>query len=178
MINKLSKVICGFLMGSLAACHSLPPIPTARAVDIDRFMGDWYVIAAIPTFIEKEPHNPIESYAKNADGSIATTFKFKQGSFEGPLKVFHPTGFVVPNTENAEWKMQFLWPFKSEYLIAYVSPDYQHTIIARNSRDYVWLMARSAQLDAAAYADLVARIQAMGYDTQKLIKFPHQSLTK
>ncbi len=174
MINKISKLICGFLVGGLTACQSLPPIPTARAVDLERFMGDWYVIAAIPTFIEKEPHNPIESYAKNGDGTIATTFKFKQGSFTGPLKEFHPTGFVVPNTENAEWKMQFLWPFKSEYLIAYVSPDYEQTIIARNSRDYVWVMARKAHMDDASYASLVDRIKVMGYDVQKLIKFPHQ----
>jgi len=39
--------------------------------------------------------------------------------------------------------MQFLWPFKAEYLIAYVDPDYSETIIARNNRDYVWIMART-----------------------------------
>ena len=35
----------------LAACSSLPPIRTATAVDLERFMGDWYVIVNIPTFI-------------------------------------------------------------------------------------------------------------------------------
>ncbi|MDH3935419.1 MAG: lipocalin family protein, partial [Gammaproteobacteria bacterium] len=38
-------------------------------VDINRFMGDWYVIANIPTFVETGAHNAIESYALNADGS-------------------------------------------------------------------------------------------------------------
>lgn len=178
MLKKLSKVFCGVLVGSLAACQSMPPIATAPAVDLDRFMGDWYVIAAIPTFIEKDPYNPIESYQKNADGSIATTFTFRQGSFDGPVKTYHPTGYVVAGSENAEWKMQFMWPFKSEYLIAYLSSDYQQTIIARNSRDYVWLMARSAELDPSTYASLVERIRTMGYDTSKLVKFPHQSASQ
>lgn len=175
MLKKLLKVfsIMGFCL--LSGCQSLPPIKTVAQVDLDRFMGDWHVIAAIPTFIEKDPYNPIERYARNADGSIATTFTFHQGGFDGQRKVFEPTGFVVPGTGNAEWKMQFLWPFKSEYLIAYLSEDYQHTIIARNKRDYVWLMSRQAQLSPETYQDLVARIQAMGYDTARLKVFPQQT---
>lgn len=174
MLNKLFKVICIMGIFSLTACQNLPPIKTVEQVDLDRFMGDWYVIAAIPTFIEKDPYNPVERYEKTSDGSIATTFSFRQGSFTGPLKVYHPTGFIVPGTGNAEWCMQFVWPFKSEYLIAYLDQDYQHTIIARNKRDYVWLMSRKPTLDQASYEQLVARIRAMGYDTSKLEVFKHQ----
>jgi apolipoprotein D and lipocalin family protein len=32
------------------------------SVDLERFMGDWYVIANIPTFIEKGAHNAVEGY--------------------------------------------------------------------------------------------------------------------
>lgn len=174
MLNKLSKVFCCFLASGLCACQNLPPIKTADAVDIDKFMGDWKVIAAIPTFIERDPYQPVESYQRNADGSIATTFRFHQGAFDGPLKEYHPTGYVVPDTGNAEWKMQFVWPFKSEYLIAYVSNDYQHTIIARNKRDYVWLMSRQSMPDEATYQQLVKRIADMGYDTSKLVRFPQK----
>lgn len=150
----------------------MPPIPTAASVDLQKFMGDWYVIAAIPTLIERDPYHPVESYRLNADGSIATTFTFHQGSFDGPLKTYHPTGFVVAGTGNAEWKMQFVWPFKSEYLIAYVDADYQQTIIARNNRDYVWLMARQPHLSENDYQAAVKRIAEMGYHTEKLVRFP------
>lgn len=174
MLNKLFKVICCFLAGGLCACQNMQPIKTVNAVDLDKFMGDWVVIAAIPTLIERDPYNPVESYQRNADGSIATTFQFHQGAFNGPLKEYRPTGFIVPGTHNAEWKMQFIWPFKSEYLIAYLSEDYQHTIIARNKRDYVWLMSRNQHLDESTYQALVQRIADMGYDTSKLVKFPQQ----
>jgi apolipoprotein D and lipocalin family protein len=162
----------------LSACQTLPPLKTVAAVDLDRFMGDWYVIAAIPTFIENDPYNPVERYEKNADGSIATTFTFNHGSFEGKLKTYHPTGYVVEGTGNAEWKMQFVWPFKSEYLSAYLSEDYQQTIIARNKRDYVWLMSRQPHLSRERYNELVSKIQSMGYDIGKLRAFPHQLPTK
>ena len=36
----------------LSACSSQhPPMKTVDYVDLNRFMGDWYVIAAIPTFL-------------------------------------------------------------------------------------------------------------------------------
>ena len=37
----------------LSGCQTLPPIHTVSSVDLDRFMGDWYVIASIPTIFEK-----------------------------------------------------------------------------------------------------------------------------
>ena len=51
---------------------------TVPYVDIERFMGDWYVIANIPTFIEKRSTNAIESYYLNKKGEIETTFTFYQ----------------------------------------------------------------------------------------------------
>ena len=61
-------------------------LKTVDQVNINEFMGSWYVIAHIPTFIEKEAHNAIESYELNNDGTIATTFTFNKGSLEGQKK--------------------------------------------------------------------------------------------
>ena len=68
---------------ALAACSIPPPIRTATAVDLERFMGDWYVIANIPTFIETNAYNAMESYRLAEDGTVATTFTFREGGFEG-----------------------------------------------------------------------------------------------
>ena len=67
---------------TLIGCQSatLPPLKTVANVDLPRFMGDWYVIANIPTFIEKGAHNAVESYRLDKDGTIATTFTFRAGS--------------------------------------------------------------------------------------------------
>lgn len=171
-IKRLLLPLC--LLGLLSGCAAgrQPPIATVAQVDLPRFMGDWYVIAAIPTFLEKEAYNAVESYRLNADGSIATSFTFRKGGFDGPLKRYRPTGFVVDNSGNALWGMQFVWPIKAEYRIAYLDPAYQHTIIARNARDYAWIMARTPHMDDADYAQLVELIRGYGYDVSKLRKVP------
>ena len=147
-------------------------VPVVEKVDLPRFMGPWYVIGVIPTFIEKDIYNAVESYELAPDGTIKTTFTFNKGAFDGEAKVMNPKGFVIPGTNNAIWGMQFIWPVKAEYVISHVDADYTETIIARSARDYVWIMARTPTIDDARYAALVKRVADMGYDTTKLVKVP------
>lgn len=72
-------------------------------------MGDWYVIANIPTFIETNAYNAIESYRMAQDGTVVATFSFREGGFEGPRKAYHPTGYLIDRQSNAVWGMQFIW---------------------------------------------------------------------
>jgi apolipoprotein D and lipocalin family protein len=162
------------LAAMLSACSSAPTIPTAQYVDLPRFMGDWYVIANIPTRWERGAHNAVESYKLDPDGSIATTFTFREGAFDGPEKVMRPRGFVRDNTTNATWGMQFIWPIRAEYLIAHVDPGYTETIIARSRRDYVWIMARQPVLAEPDYQRLVGMVRDMGYDVSQLQKVPQR----
>ena len=172
---KLIRVMtAATLMMVLTACSSQPPMATVDEVDLPRFMGDWYVIANIPTFLEKGAHNPVESYELNADGTIATTFTFNAGSFEGEEKVYQPKGFIRNADSNAEWGMQFLWPIKADYRIVYLDEDYQYTVIGRNSRDYVWIMARTPTISQKDYSSLVARVDSLGYDLDDLQKATHE----
>ena len=161
----------------LAACGVSPQkvtVPVVEKVDLNRFMGPWYVIGVIPTFIEKDIYNAIESYELAPDGTIKTTFTFNKGAFDGPAKRMEPKGFVIPGTNNAIWGMQFIWPVKAEYVISHVDADYTETIIARSARDYVWIMARTATIDDARYAALVKKVADMGYDMSKLVKVPQR----
>ena len=88
----------------LAGCAAVqrPPIQTVPHVDLQRFMGDWYVIANIPTFVEKDAYNAVESYEFDADGTIATTFTFRKGSFDGKPKRYRPRGFVLDRETDAD----------------------------------------------------------------------------
>jgi len=161
---------------ALAGCSSVPrpPVPRVAHVDLERFMGDWYVIASIPTYIERDAWNAVESYRLDDDGSIATTFTFRKGGFDGPDKRYTPRGFVFDRDSNAVWGMQFVWPIKADYRIAYLSDDYGQTVIAREARDYVWIMARSPSISEADYARLEEFVASMGYDTTLLRKVPQR----
>ena len=165
------------LVGVTALCAAcgdpkLPPLALAPHVELERFMGSWYVIGCIPTRLERAAYNAIENYQLLADGSIDTTFKFNAGASDGPLKTYHPHGFVFDRASNAVWGMRFIWPIKADYRIMFVSPDYSETVIGREARDYVWIMARQPHLPATEYARLTALIAAQGYSLESLRLVP------
>lgn len=169
-------LLCALAVFALAGCSSVPrpPVPLAQHVDLERFMGDWYVIAVIPTFIERDAWNAVESYRLDDDGTIATTYTYRKGGFDGPEKRLTPRGFVFDRSNNAVWGMQFVWPIKADYRIAYLAEDYSQTVIAREQRDYVWIMARTPSVSDADYARLSAFVASMGYDTTQLRQVPQR----
>jgi apolipoprotein D and lipocalin family protein len=160
----------------LSGCHSVqrPPLTHVAYVDLPRFMGDWYVIASIPTFIEKGAHNALESYRLAADGTIETTFTFRAGGFDGKPKRYTPRAFVREHASNAVWVIQFLWPFKADYQITYLNPEYTQTVIGREKRDYLWIMARAPQIPDADYQRIVQWVAEQGYDTSLIRKAPQR----
>ena len=153
-------------------CQTTKPIHTVDYVDLNRFMGDWYVIANIPTFIEKDAYNATETYRLDSDGTVATTFRFNKGSEDGPLKEYHPRGFIRDDPSNAVWGMQFIWPFKAEYRIIYLNEDYSSTVIGRSKRDYVWIMSRQTTIPADEYTNILSFLREQGYDIDKVQKVP------
>lgn len=172
--RMLTALGCASLLAGCQATPLPPPMDLVSQVDLERFMGPWYVIAHIPTFLEKNAYNAVEAYELARDGSVATTFTFREGGFEGEAKRYTPTGYPSPQDKNALWGMQFIWPIKADYRIVHLTPDYRVTVIAREARDYVWIMARTPQIPEAQYQDLVQRIAAWGYDVNQLRRVPQR----
>jgi apolipoprotein D and lipocalin family protein len=88
------------------------------------------------------------------------------------LKRYESRGFVLDSATNAVWGQQYIWPVKADYRISYVSDDYRLTVITREKRDHVWIMARSPSIPEADYLRLVAIVAAQGYDPARLERVP------
>jgi apolipoprotein D and lipocalin family protein len=158
----------------MTACQSPRPIATASHVDLERFMGDWYVVANIPTFPERDAWNALERYELREDGVIETTFSFNRGGPDGPRREYRPKGFVRDSESQAVWGMQFVWPVKAEYRILFVDPGYQTTVIGRRKRDYLWIMARDPQLEEEILRGLEDFAVEQGYPRERIQRVPHR----
>ena len=174
MPRNMKIAFAAAIMIGLAGCASYPPMPGVKKVDLDRFMGEWYVIASIPTRFEKNIYNAVERYDRLGPRKIQTTFSYRKGGFDGEQGKMEPIGFVKADESNALWGMQFVWPFKADYRIVYLDPDYRNTVIGRIKRDYVWIMSRKPQLSETEFQELVQRVEELGYDISKLSRVPQR----
>lgn len=173
IVNALFAIGLGSLV-SACATTTPPTVKPVANIDLPRFMGDWYVIAHIPSRPERDAYNAVEHYALQPDGTILTTFRYRNKGFDQPLKTMLPKGFVRPGTGNAVWDMQFIWPIKAEYVIVGLNDAYSQTIIGRSKRDYAWVMARTPTISEQDYQAALAKLKELGYSLDGLRKVPQQ----
>ena len=77
-----------------------------------------------------------------------------------------------PSESTAKLKVQFFWPFRGDYWIIELDPDYRHAVVGDPSRDYLWILSRTRGMDRRVYDELLARIAAHGFDPDRLSLTP------
>lgn len=165
------------LLGVTAVCvtncaMNQPPVRTVPHVDLNRYQGKWHVIASIPYFLEKGKVASSDAYSMRPDGRMNNDFTFRKGSLEAPEETWHGVAWVVNHQSNAEWRVRFLWPLYTTYLVLELDTDYRWAVVATPGHKLLWVLARNRQLEPQTYAEILRRIQAQGYDTNRLALVP------
>jgi apolipoprotein D and lipocalin family protein len=76
---------------------------------------------------------------------------------------------VDPAT-NAKLKVQFFWPFSGDYWIIDLGPGYEYAVVGHPSREYLWILSRSPQMDDARFERILTRLKQQHYDTSRLAR--------
>ncbi|HCR79873.1 MAG TPA: hypothetical protein DIW42_09795, partial [Alcanivorax sp.] len=72
------------------------------------------------------------------------------------------------------WGMRFIWPFRADFRVLYVDDAYRTTIIGRQKRDYLWIMARRPQVSEDTLQRLIQVAADRGYDTSRIQRVPQR----
>lgn len=140
------------------------PLQVVPRVDIDRYLGTWYEIATIPQRFQKGCVGVTATYTLRDDGAIEVLNRCRKETLDGEMKTVKGKAWVVDKNTNAKLKVQFFWPFRADYWIIELDPDYQYAVVGHPSRKYLWILSRTPQMDEALYQDLIQRIANKGYD--------------
>ena len=175
---KTLLAIAAIALGGCSSMPKQPPLRTVDYVDLHRFMGDWHVIATIPWFVEKNNLGTMDIYKLRPDGKIDIRYAFHKKSLEAPRQEMRATATVVNTKTNAQWAVQFLWPFKAPFLVIDLSPDYRHTTIGYPDRSLIWIMSRDPVMSEKDYTAAVERARSQGYDISRIVKVPQKSEAK
>jgi len=144
---------------------------TVQSLDLDRYMGRWYVIAHTPYFLERGKVATYDTYARRPDGKMTNNFTFRKGTFDAPEKTWEGVAWIANPTTQAEWKVQFIWPLSTSYFVHEVDPNYQWAVVG-TGKDVAWILSRERQMSASIYDELIKRVAFHGYDAGKMAKIP------
>jgi apolipoprotein D and lipocalin family protein len=157
----------------LASCASAPPnrnphasdpLPLAN-FDLSRYQGRWYNIAHIPYFLEDGYVGTYSEWTIRPDGQIDDKFFGRKGSFFADISEHGFVDTVEPGKGNAVWHVHLLGPITVPQWTTYVDENYQYTLLAYPDKSLGWIFARTPEIDAKTYAELLGRLDKMGFDT-------------
>jgi apolipoprotein D and lipocalin family protein len=143
------------------------PLTTVQYVELDKYLGRWYEIAAFPQSFERGCSHTYAEYSLNNDGSIHvknTCIK------DGKVKVANGKATVTDTKTNAKLTVQFFWPFKGKYWIIGLGHDYSYALVGHPNRKYLWILGRKPIMDSQTYNHLVALAAGKGFDVRNLVR--------
>ncbi|MES2427693.1 MAG: lipocalin family protein [Bacteroidota bacterium] len=172
MKMKKEIIVTSALLGAasiaaLALYAQDKTLSTVQYVELDKYLGKWYEIAAFPQSFERGCSHTVAHYSLNDDGSIKvinTCIK------DGKIKVAEGKATVTDTKTNAKLSVQFFWPFKGKYWIIGLGHDYSYALVGHPNLKYLWILGRKPVMDSQTYNHLVTLAAGKGFDVRNLVK--------
>lgn len=140
-----------------------------KRIDIQAYSGKWYVVAAIPASFDKNWNYVTETYIVNAKGNIDIYTTYKKGDQQEEKSV-GSKGFPVAGSHNTQWKVQFVWPFKADYLVEEIDHEYTYAVVGHPKKKFLYIMNRTGRINPLQYEQVLDRMVKKGYNVAEIRK--------
>lgn len=170
----------------------------SKPIDIEKFLGPWYVHVNIPTIFEKNAFNPVESYSvkPNAKNKLDVLFTLNKGSLTGKEVVMKQVLSVSETDGN--WKVSPLPSLsfiKLDYTILDIDGSfmtkenegtedekevekYSYIVIGHPSRKYAWVMGREPTMEEEWLNKGTELLKENGFNLAKALYPQHNGAVK
>lgn len=178
MYRSLFALVFILLLGAafvgLSNGQALEVVPS---VDLNRYAGKWYEIARLPNrFEDKCAGEVTATYAPMAGGQLKVVNECRQHN-EQMNKAEGVARQAEQGGTNSRLKVRFapaclswlpaVW---GDYWIIDLAPDYSYSVVGSPDRKYLWVLARTPQMDETTYQRIVQQTAAKGFAVARLIK--------
>ncbi len=150
-----------------------PPVASVAAVELERYVGLWYEIASFPMFFQRNcVGDTTARYALTSQGEVSVTNRCR--SAEGHIEAIG-NATTVEGWSNSRLRVSFFWPFRSDYWVIGLDPDYRWAVVGNPNRKYLWLLSRTPVLDKPLLDSALKAAADQGYDLTQLRYTPQGS---
>ena len=165
-VKLFARIILVSSLALAAGCASTLKVDNApvAALDLSRYLGEWYEIARFDHSFERGVEQAKANYTLKDDGTIEVVNSGikndKPKTAIGKGKTTDTPGLL---------RVSFFGPFYADYRVMMIDKDYTYALVGSGSADYLWILSRTSGLSETAKAELLAEARRRGYVTDKLI---------
>ncbi len=174
----LSLGLAAALFSGTAPAQTATPAPlaTVPSVDLERYMGRWYEVARFPNRFQKDCSGPATAdYALQPGGRVQVTNRCPQADGKtdeaiGEARRVGDAGSPKLEVRFAPAWLSWLPMVWGNYWVIDLDPAYTLAVVSEPKREFLWVLARQPQVDAATWDALMARLRTQGFDLTRLQK--------
>ncbi len=150
------------------------PLTAIAVLDLPRYMGTWYEIASFPNPFQKKCTGFTQAdYSAQPDGSVQVVNRCRVKGGDMSEAVGSARQLGDANSPRLKVRFAPAWlsfiPFVwGDYWVIDIDQAYQLVAVSEPSREYLWVLSRTATVEAKAYEALLGRLAGKGFDVQKL----------
>lgn len=169
---------CGrwLVLGALisgGACTGIPQgVEPVSDFELERYLGTWYEIARLDHRFERGLSRVTADYSLRDDGGV-TVVNRGYDAESGEWQEARGKAYFVDADDVGRLKVSFFGPFYGGYNVVALDEDYQYSLVAGPNRSFLWILARSPDLDEDVVQRLVARAAALDFPVDELIYVEH-----
>lgn len=151
-------------------------VTSVPSVDLARYSGKWFEIASFPMFFQRKcVADTTAEYSPAPEGAINVRNRCRTSSgFDEAVG----KATVVDGFNNSRLKVSFFWPFKADYWVVALDPEYRWAVVGNPNRKYLWVLSRSPQIAPPLLEAALASAGAQGFDLTQLRYTPQGAATK
>ncbi len=159
------------LLAGAAGCRgaaSTADIPAVTGFEAERYMGRWYEIARLPHRFERGMDQVTADYSLAGDGRITVV---NSGVKAGEPRRIQGVARFTGAPGCGELEVSFFRPFWGDYRIIRLEPDYSAAVVTSGTRDYLWILSRTPELEPEQLRSYINDAKALGFAVDRL-EFP------
>ncbi len=165
-MKLFSALLSAFFLNLPVVALAQSPVTSVPSVDLARYSGKWFEIASFPMFFQRNcVADTTAEYATATDGSVSVHNRCRTDSgFDDATG----RATVVEGFGNSRLKVSFFWPFKADYWVLGLDPEYRWAVVGNPNRKYLWVLSRTPQLPPTLMEVALASAAAQGFDMTQL----------
>ena len=146
--------------------------------DLNRYLGTWHEIARLDHRFERGMSHVTATYSMREDGGVKVVnrgYKVADGEWE------EATGkaYFVGESDVGQLKVSFFGPFYGAYnIIELERENYQYALVVGPDLKYLWILARSPDLDQRLVTALVDKARQLNFPVDDLIFVDHAEIDR
>lgn len=161
----------GLMFAVVAGCATYDPETAPEVVDdvdLQRYAGTWYEVAAVPIRPQEGCVGTTATYEIRDDGDVTVINECFDESFDGELRRAEGRAWVQSEESNARLWVRFFWPFRGHYWIVDLDDDYRWAVVSTPDRDPFWILSRTPCIDQQTFDQIVSSLHRRNFDLERM----------